>query len=100
MFAPLGLGPLGDKGDWLINNSAAVFRLDVPMVKPDREEALLALHPSYAAAIHRIPTWASFLPSVNSIDGKAKQFDDGLYAALDQAYYKGLEGVLVSKSRW
>jgi hypothetical protein len=30
------------------------------------------------------------------IDGKAKQFDDGLYAALDQAYYQGLKGTLHS----
>jgi len=39
------------------------------------------------------------LPSVNLLDGKAKQFDDGLYAALDQAYYRGLEGKLLSHVR-
>jgi hypothetical protein len=36
------------------------------------------------------------LPSVNLIDGKAKQFDDGLYAALDLAYYRGLAETLHS----
>ena len=36
------------------------------------------------------------MPSVNLLDGKAKQFDDGLYAALDQAYYRGLNEHLVS----
>jgi hypothetical protein len=30
------------------------------------------------------------------LDGKAKQFDDGLYAALDQAYYLGLRKTLES----
>src|SRR5262249_54738165 len=36
------------------------------------------------------------LPSVSLVDGKAKQFDDGLYSALDQAYYQGLDGRLPS----
>jgi len=85
--------PLGAKGEWLINNSAAVFRLDVPIIKPDVEPHLLTLHPSYKAAIdaHK----GELLPSVNLIDGKAKQFDDGLYAALDQMYYNGLQGKLL-----
>jgi hypothetical protein len=89
-------GPIGTRTDWLINNSAAVFRLDVPVVKPDREVELLILHPSYKAAIDRTSEDYEFLPSVNAVDGKAKQFDDGLYAVLDQAYYKGLEGTLLS----
>src|SRR4051794_41926338 len=42
--------PLGGDGGWLLNASAAVVRLDVPVVKPDREPDLLTLHPSYAAA--------------------------------------------------
>ena len=48
---------------------------------------LLVLYPSYAAAMKKAKGQA--LASVNLIDGKAKQFDDGLYAALDQAYYQG-----------
>jgi hypothetical protein len=88
--------PLGPNGEWLINNSAAIFRLDVPLIKPDTEADLLVLHPSYAAAIQAYPIREHILPSVNLIDGKAKQFDDGLYAALDQAYYQGLEGKLLS----
>ena len=57
------------------------------MVKPDLEPALLVLAPSYNAAI--VNTSGTVLPSVNLLDGKAKQFDDGLYAAIDQAYYAG-----------
>jgi hypothetical protein len=87
--------PLGEKGEWRINSSAAVLRLDVPLLKPDLEPDLLRLHSSYAAAIGPKPA-AFVLPSVNLIDGKAKQFDDGLYAALDQAYYQGLENNLRS----
>jgi hypothetical protein len=82
--------PEGRKGEWLVNSSAAVLRLDVPIVKPDAEAYLLTLHPSYAAAARSNP-YPNTLPSVNLLDGKAKQFDDGLYAALDQAYYQGLE---------
>jgi hypothetical protein len=43
------------------------------------------------AAEHRNP-----LPSVNLLDGKAKQFDDGLYAAIDLAYFQGLADKLPS----
>jgi hypothetical protein len=73
---------------WRVNSSAAVLRLDVPAIKPDVEADFLVLSPSYAAAVTDIPE--CLLPSVNLLDGKAKQFDDGLYAALDLAYYRGL----------
>jgi hypothetical protein len=88
--------PVGHKGEWLLNASAAVVRLDVPIIHPDSESPLLTLHPSYAAAAAAAPTPSAVLPSVNLVDGKAKQFDDGLYAALDRAYYRGLQGHLVS----
>lgn len=74
-------------GGWSLNASEAVIRLDVPMVKPDQNPELLVLHPSYASAVKDAKR--EVLPSVNMIDGKAKQFDDGLYAAIDQAYYLG-----------
>jgi hypothetical protein len=80
-------------GAWLVNQSAAVIRLDCPAIKPDREAALLKLYPSYAAL--GAQKLSPLLPSVNMLDGKAKQFDDGLYAALDQAYYRGLKGKLL-----
>ena len=85
---------------WLVNSSDAVIRLDVALVRPDTEGHLLVLRPSYAAAllaasVAGVPA-KDILPSVNLIDGKAKQFDDGLYASLDQAYYRGLKGRLTS----
>ena len=89
--------PLGDDGGWLLNASAAVLRLDVPMIKPDVEQRLLTLHPSYAAAVTEKGFGAVILPSVNMLDGKAKQFDDGLYAAIDLAYYQGLKDKLQSQ---
>src|SRR5262245_28007031 len=74
---------------WRINQSEAVVSLDVPIVQPDYEADLLVLHPSYRVAMkaaeHRNP-----LPSINLLDGKAKQFDDGLYAAIDLAYFQGI----------
>ena len=36
---------------WLVNQSEAVIKLDVPMVQPDYEQDLLVLHPSYKAAM-------------------------------------------------
>lgn len=81
-------------GPWMINSSAAVIQLDVPMVRPDVEPELMELHSSYAAAARM--AGAKLLPSVNMIDGKAKRFDDGLYAAIEQAFYEGLEGALMS----
>ncbi len=87
------------QGDLLINASSAVLKLSVPGAKPQEEDDLLVLHPSYAQAITaarvKHPN-AEILPSVNLLDGKAKQFDDGLYAALDQAYYRGLHDRLKS----
>jgi hypothetical protein len=72
---------------WSVNASEAVIRLDVPIIKPDQTPERLVLHPSYSSAVKGAR--GQVLPSVNMIDGKAKQFDDGLYAAIDQAYYAG-----------
>ena len=43
------------EGAWQINVSAAVLRLDVPMLKPDVDAALLELRPSYADAMAKAP---------------------------------------------
>jgi hypothetical protein len=83
---------------WLVNQSEAVIRLDVPLLRGDSQPHLLQLHPSYqaarGAAAEHTHAELTMLPSVNLIDGKAKQFDDGLYAAIDQAYFLGVEGHL------
>lgn len=86
-------------GDWTINQSEAVIQLDVPLARPDHESDLLTLRPSYAAALEAAKqnrNWMVVLPSVNMLDGKAKQFDDGLYAAIDQAWFQGVSGKLES----
>ena len=87
---------------WQINQSEAVIKLDVPLAKPDREAYLLTLHPSYKAAMDAAKANASWMPplaSVNLLDGKAKQFDDGLYAAIDQAYFVGVADKLQSHQK-
>src|SRR5947209_7532755 len=88
--------PLGPKQEWLVNSSAAVLHLDIPAVRPDTETHLSTLYPSYTAAIKAMPSMPGVLLSANMLDGKAKQFDDGLYAALDLGYYRGLNTVLHS----
>lgn len=67
---------------YTVNNSTATFRLDV--VKPDAHCQLVFTN--YAAALaycqeRGLPT----LPSVQLIQGKLKQFDDQLCAALELA---------------
>jgi hypothetical protein len=77
-------------GDWELNASAAVIGLDCPKLKPELDDGLLELNPSFAEAIEKAKALhKTLLPSANLIDGGAKQFDDGLYAALDLACYQG-----------
>jgi hypothetical protein len=88
-------------GDWQVNASAAVIRLDSPMIKPDTEAEMLVLRPSYAAAIKAAKEQGLVpLPSAGVIDGAAKQFDDGLYAALDLACYRGELGIGPAAPQW
>jgi hypothetical protein len=68
-----------------VNASAAVIGLDVPDFRRDRERYLAPLYPSYAKAAKACAAHGTVLPSVNLLDGKAKQFDDGLFAELDAA---------------
>lgn len=78
------------EGGYQINQSAAIIKLDLPDMKPDRDEELFVLQPSYVDAMNTAKsTWGELLPSANLLDGAAKQFDDGLYAALDLAVYNG-----------
>ena len=81
-------------GDWEVNKSAAVIKLDCPTVKPDTDEALLVLRPSYAEAVKAAAEHGlTLLPSSNLLDGAAKQFDDGLYAAVDLRCFRGELGL-------
>lgn len=75
-------GPADNR--WQINQSAALLALDVPDLTPDRDDHLLRLYPDYARAARDLAGRdVNLLPSVNLVGGKAKQFDDGLYAALE-----------------
>lgn len=81
-------------GGWEINASAAVVGLDSPRTNEVSDKKLLELQPSYAAAAKAAAALGKeLLPSANMIDGKAKQFDDGLYAALDLAAFRGELGI-------
>lgn len=85
-------------GDWQVNLSATFTKLDCPLMRPDVDGNLLNLRRNYKEAfeVGKGNYGWQVLPSVNMIDGKAKQFDDGLYAALDLAYYRGLAPKLAS----
>jgi hypothetical protein len=88
LFVPDRVDSREAKG-WTVNLSAAVTKLDQDLLKPDADEPLLKLHANYRDAIRTVqsPT-VDVLPSINLIDGKAKQFDDGLYAALEQYWFQ------------
>lgn len=74
-----------------LNLSGAVHALDVPILYPGQDDVFLKLNPSYAAAAAGQDR-AAVLPSGNMLDGKAKQFDDGLYAAIELASFRGGPG--------
>ena len=75
---------------WEVNQSAAVIGLDCPAIDIKKEAALLELRPTYRDALKTAKKLGrEMLPSANLLDGAAKQFDDGLYAALDLACYRG-----------
>lgn len=73
---------LGSRRDdlWQLNASSAVIGLDIEDVGD--EKGFDALHANYGAAAYALRD-SHVMPSINMIDGKAKQFDDGLYAAID-----------------
>ena len=82
---PPFLPGLIDSREWdgyQLNSSAAVMALDIVDLREDREPELFRLYSSYTEAAAAMQGH-TILPSVNLISGKAKQFDDGLYAALD-----------------
>jgi len=76
--------------EWEVNSSAATMKLDCPDMKVDRDPELDQLYASYTDAIAAArKVRYDFLPSANLVDGAAKQFDDGLYAAIDVAVFSG-----------
>jgi hypothetical protein len=78
--------------DWEVNQSDAIIALNVQMVREDQERLLLQLQPTYAELQSIAPEAFGadvILPSVNMVDGKVKQFDDGLFAALETMALRG-----------
>lgn len=75
---------------WEVNSSFATLKLDCPDMKVDRNPELDQLYASYSDAIAAAKKGRlNLLPSANLVDGAAKQFDDGLYAAIDVAVFTG-----------
>ncbi len=88
-------------GEWQVNASAAVIRIDSPMIRGDFEPELLRLYPSYAAAVAGNRSQGRIvLPSANLIDGVGKQIDDGLYAAIERAMLRDEAGNLAGTIAW
>jgi hypothetical protein len=85
--------------DWEVNQSESIIALNVQMVREDQERLLLQLQPTYAELRSLDPQQfgtAGILPSVNMVDGKVKQFDDGLFAALETLALRGSTDCLAS----
>jgi len=74
---------------YAVNNSTATFDLDVAGADSHCER----IFPDYAAALRYCrQSGLPAIPSVQLIQGKCKQFDDGLCAALEAAVQEGLPG--------
>ncbi len=74
---------------WLLNASDAVLKLDIEETRED-DVRFAPLFLSYqAATTHFRQGRFEVLPSINLLDGKAKQFDDGLMAAMMMAAAPG-----------
>lgn len=85
--------------DWEVNQSDAIIALNVQMVREDQERLLLQLQPTYAELQSLAPESfgaEAILPSVNMVDGKVKQFDDGLFAALETMALRGSADCIAS----
>jgi hypothetical protein len=96
---PPFIADLVSKNEPYLNKSAAVIGLDIIGAKDEDREWMDTLYPSYASAIKAVRDHGkTVLPSVNLINGKAKQFDDGLYAVMDLAYFHGIDGKVPSFS--
>ncbi len=77
-----------------INNSFATFYLDI--ASPDKH--CKKLFPDYEAALQYCRNSdLPVIPSVQLIQGKCKQFDDGLSAALELAVQQGFEKDIIGK---
>ena len=75
--------------EYAVNNSTATFRLDVD--EPD--DHCGRLFRDYASALEYCrERGLKGIPSVQLVQGKLKQFDDGLVAALELAIERGLPG--------
>jgi len=73
-----------------INLSSAVTKLDVSVLKPDVDQALLRLHANFHEALESVRAMdVPVLPSVSIIDAKSRQFEAGLNAALEDHWYTG-----------
>ncbi len=67
-----------------INNSTAVFKLDVTPFTPKEKKTAEVLSDDHIAVMKTAEKFdVPFLPSVELVDAKAKQFNDGLYAAIE-----------------
>lgn len=79
-----------DESQREVNASAAVLKLDIGENRSD-EPLMNTLFASYADAARILEEnrKITVLPSINSIDGAAKQFDDGLMAAVTLAMAGG-----------
>ena len=73
--------------DYSVNNSTASFRLDVD----EADDHCGRLFRDYASALEYCREHGlEGIPSVQLVQGKLKQFDDGLVAALELAMERGM----------
>jgi len=73
-----------------INLSAAVLTLDVPGADAVEEKYLFKLWPGFGAAAKALKEQnCQLLPSINAVNAKVRQFDEGMYGAIEIALAVG-----------
>jgi len=74
--------PAKDRPNFQINSSAALIALDVEDFDTSDPFQADKLYASYGEAARALESEGMTLASINALDAKAKQFDDGLMAAV------------------
>jgi hypothetical protein len=86
---------------YVIDNTSTVVHIDVIPLSDEEKQVFNRLFPDYVSAIDAASAFdCEMLPSVELVNGKLKQFNDGMYAALEIALDEGLSKFQLGKAKW
>lgn len=84
-----------------VNNADTIIKVDVIPLDDEEKKILDKLFPDYTSAWEAASRFdCNMLPSVEMINGKLKQVNDGMYAAMELALDDGLSKFSLGKQKW